>query len=143
MHSSRVRTACAMTGHAYHAHPPLPHMPLLRHACPPSPCMPPLCHACPPPFHHACPPLPHTPPRSNHVCPPSWEQPCIPPRAIMHAPRSNHACPPGTTMHPPEQPRMPTPHPSPPEQPRTPPLVDRQTPVKTKNITFANFVCGR
>ena len=90
MHSSRIRTARAMTGRiswggAYHAHLPLPHAcqpfathaplrhtPSLHHTCPPSPCM-------PPPGATT-----HTPPGSNHAHPPG---------ATMN-PLSNHACPP-------------------------------------------------
>ena len=110
-------------------------------------------------------------PQSNHTHPP--EQPCMPPRATTHAPLeqphmppgatthtplpwSNHACPPhpqsnhtspplGATMHAPLPPRATTHPPAtthalPWEQPCTPPR--RQTDT-CKNITFANFVCGR
>ena len=63
----------------------------------------------------------YIPPRPTMHTPP--EQPCTPPR-------SNHACPLGATMHTPqEQPCMPPP-------PRT-------TTHTCKNITFANYVCGR
>ena len=72
---------------------------------------------------------PCTPP-SNHACPPATmhtpQQPCMPPS--NHAwPPGNHAHPPATT-HAPRQPRMP------------PPRGQTDT---CKNITFANFVCGR
>ena len=94
MHSSRMRTARAMTGRisggggACHTCPPFtmhaplsPCMPPFATHAPPSPCMPPftmhapLCHACPllprmPPLCHTCPP--------RHACPPR-EQPRIPP----------------------------------------------------------------
>ena len=115
--------------------------PQSNHACPPSN------HACPPgattyaPPEQPCMPIPprattHTPPEQPRM--PPREQPCMPPQ-------SSHACPPpkqprmpplGATMHtPPEQPHMP------PEQPRTPsPCGQTDT---CKNITFANFVCGR
>ena len=112
MHSSRMRTAHAMTGriswgvHTMHAPllspcmpPPSPHMPPLCHACPPLPCMPPLCHACP--LGAAT----HAPPGATTHAPPG---------ATMHAP-------PGATT-------------------RAPPFGQTDT---CKNITFANFVCGR
>ena len=140
MHSSRMRTACTMTGRAYHACPPSPftmHAPFamhtpLCHTHPPLPCMPPFAtHA---PLHHTCPPR-------EQPCMPPQEQPCTPPG-------SNHACPLGATMHPPEQP-----HTHPWEQPHTPPRAIACPPATThtpcgqtdtcKNITFANFVCGR
>ena len=131
------------------------------------PCMPPQSnHTCPPGSNHACPPgaTMHAPPGSNHAQPPG---------ATTHAPQSNHACPPGATMHtPPEQPHMPPweqprmppqeqPHMAPPEQPHMPPRSNhavRNAPPGAhhamppphcgqtdtcKNITFANFVCGR
>ena len=85
----------------------------------------------------------------NHARPPEeprtpLEQPHMPPREQPHTPPPEQPRTP-----PPEQPHMP--RPLPPEQPRTPPrsnharppppLWTGQTPVK--NITFANFVCGR
>ena len=113
MHSSRMRTACSLT---------VSHR--KNHACPPQqPCMPPW-------EHPRMPPLGAT----THA-----------PRATTHAPRSNHTCPPRATMHiPPEQPRMP-----PQEQPCMPPRSNHARPPPRgqtdtcKNITFANFVCGR
>ena len=94
------------------------------HACP-LPCMPPAMHAPPPcmplPPCHTCPPathapLPHMPP--CHTCPPAMHAPppCMPPC---------HACP--------------LPHTSPCHA-RLPPCGQKDT---CKNITFANFVCGR
>ena len=112
MHSSRMRTARAMTGHiswggvhTTHA-PPLPHMPPfamhaplhharsptfathtpLCHACPPSPCMP------PPPEQPRMPPgaTTHAPREQPRMTP--WEQPHM-------SPGSNHAHPPGETTH--------------------------------------------
>ena len=140
MHSSRMRTAHAMTGrisgggvhtthaslpfamHAsHHAHNPFAMHTPLRHTHPPSLCMPPppSPHTPPSPctlLHHACPPLPCTPPQSNHACPLSG--------ATMHpSPRSNHPCPP-------------------PEATTHAPPVNRIT-DRCKNITFANYVCGR
>ena len=124
MHSSRMRTARSLT---------VSHR--KNHACPP-----PQKHACLPRKTTHSPPSNHTrpleqpcmPPQSNHTCPP-LEQPCMP-----H--QSNHAClphephmlppPPGATMH------------APPKQPHMPPPMDRMTDT-CKNITFANFVCGR
>ena len=127
-----------------------------NHACHPleQPCMPPCPREqpCMPPSNHAC------PSRSHHACTPpgatmhaSLEQPCTHPWSnhTCHHPPSNHACPaeqphthPGATMHAP-----PSPHP--PEQPHTPPHWSNhahppcgQTDT-CKNITFANFVCGR
>ena len=80
-------------------------------------------------------PRTHLPAATMHA---PLEQPCTPPRAATHAPpaATTHAlpgatthAPPGATMHtPPEQPRMP------------PPCGQTDT---CKNITFANFVCGR
>ena len=61
----------------------------------------------------------------SHACPP-WEQPCMPPRATLHAS-------PGATMHAPsEQPCMPpraTMH-APPEQPCTPPWATMHAPPR-------------
>ena len=135
MHSSRMRTARLLTVSQYlvvsvgvgdmharhipcHAFP-LPCMPPAMHAprhAFPLPCMPPAMHIplpCIPPYH-ACP---------HHACP----LPCIPP--AMHAPC--HAHPPA--MH--------TPLPCMPPTTQTPlPRVQTDT---CKNITFANFVCGR
>ena len=140
MHSSRMRTACSMTGRISAGC--IPRMTPLFATPPLSPHMPNLCHACPPfathaPLCHACPPLPHMPPLC-HTCPPH------------HAcPPSNHACPPGATTHTPqEQPRMPpratmhTPHLHPPGATTHGPPVNRIT-DRCKNITFANYVCGR
>ena len=162
MHSSRMRTARSLTVSRR-----IPCMPPSKQPCmtPPQLRMPPTTMHLPPALHnHACPPGATTqahpreqpctcPPWRNHACPPSnhahapWEQPhmppqqpCMPPRgATMHAP-------PGATTHAPlEQPRMPFPpgattH-APPEQPCTPPpWTEWDT---CKNITFANFVCGR
>ena len=135
MHSSRMHTAHAMTGRiswgggciprtppfATHApfamHTPLCHacLPFAMHA-PPLPCAAPFtthAHLC-----HTCPPGATThAPQSNHTCPPP------PSRRSNHAcpPRSNHACPPGSTTH-------------------APPCGLTDT---CKNITFANFFCGR
>ena len=114
-----------------HAQPPLPRMPPFHHACLPFAMHPPFAtHA---PFHHICPPGMH-PPRSNHACPqgatmhaPLGATRYAPQEQPGMAPQSNHACPPGATTHPPEQPRMP---------------LCGQTDT-CKNITFANFVCGR
>ena len=79
MHSSRMRTACAMTGRiswggACHARPPSPHMPPLLPCTPPLPHTPPLHHTRPPspctPLHHACPPFAiHAPPFTTHAPP--------------------------------------------------------------------------
>ena len=134
MHSSRMRTTPLIDRiSSYPMHKPPPktmHAPQIK------PCMPPRKnHAHPRKKPRMSPPeQPCTPPQSNHACPP--KQPCMPPQ-------SNHACPP-------EQPHMPpratthapqaTTH-APLKQPRTPPL-DRMTDT-CKNITFANYVCGR
>ena len=94
------------------------------------------------------------PPGSNHACPHTHEQPCMPPGSNhTHPPEQPHM-PPEQKCTPPEQPRMPPP----PEQPHMPPRatthapqanpqdppppVDRMTDM-CKNITFANYVCGR
>ena len=137
MHSSRMHTTRSLTVSPYliifHACPP----PRSNHACPPRATMhapiPPRGTTHAPPWEQPCmpPKQPHTP----------LEQPCTPPRATMHAPQeqprmppqSNHACP-----HPPEQPRMP---PTPGATTHAPP-VNRIT-DRCKNITFANYVCGR
>ena len=161
MHSSRMRTARATTGRAYHERPPFTmHASPFCHPCPPSPCTP-LCHACPP--SPCMPPLPHTPPFTTHAplchaCPPL---PCTPPLHHTYLPftthtplchtypsRSNRTCPPS-----PEQPHTP---PSP-EQPCMLPLgATTHAPLQSnharppcgqtdtcKSITFANIVCGR
>ena len=130
MHSSRMRTAHSLTVSPYlvvsHARPPGSNHAPWATTCTPlgatthlpleQPCMPPRATM------HA--------PQSNHACPP--EQPRTPPRTTMHAspgatthapPWSNHTCLPGATTH------------------ATPPL-DRMTDM-CKNITFANYVCGR
>ena len=122
MHSSRMRTARSLTVFPYLV------------------------------VSHACPPLEattHTPPEQPHMPPPCSNH-THPPRATMHAPQSNHACPPSraTTHAPPEQPHMP---PMPPQkQPRMPPQSNHACPPpvnritdRCKNITFANYVCGR
>ena len=151
MHSSRMRTSCAMTGRisggcipctpppfAMHA-PPLPRMPPFTMHAPLLPCM--------PPFRHTCPP-------SNHACPPGatmhapLEQPCMPPEATTHAPTPEqpHTHPLEQPHPPPRQPRMPpraTMHAPPPRSNHAhPPPVNRIT-DRCKNITFANYVCGR
>ena len=144
MHSSRMRTTRTMTGRiSYHAcppfamhTPPLPCMPPFAMHAPPLPCTPPFHHACP--LHHTCPlchthpPLPCMPPL-HHACQP----PCPP---GMHTPQhawSNHTCPPRSNHAcPHEQPHMPPL----PEQPCMSPRGQTDT---CKNITFANFICGR
>ena len=151
MHSSRMRTARAMTGrilrggcmprmpplrHPHlpsgHACPPSPHTPLchahpLHHTHPPSPCMPPFATHTPP--FTTQPPLCHTcPPFATHATPPRHahplEQPCMPPpRAATHAsPQSNHACLPGATTH--------------------APPVDRMWTHTSENITLPQLRCG-
>ena len=105
-----------------------------HHICTPAthaPAMHASCHACP----HACPPhmppcmlpLPHTHP--HHICPPPGMPPChIPLPCMLPATHAYSPC-----MSPPRTQPL----------PRTPPPpVDRQTDT-CKNITFANFVCGR
>ena len=123
MHSSRMRTARSLTvSHQKN-------------------------HACPPRSNHACPPraTTHTPPQSNHA---------HPPRATTHPPGATTHAPPGSNHAPPrEQPHMPPPgsnHACPPqEQPCMSPWEQQRTPPPRgqtdtcKNITFANFVCGR
>ena len=84
----------------------------------------------------------HAPPKKNHTCPPEKtthaprKKPRMPPQKnhahplekTMHTPRKNHACPPEKTTHAPQQkPRMPPPG----ATMHIPPVVDRQTPVKT------------
>ena len=129
MHSSRIRTARSLIVSPYL---------VISHAgSPPGTTM----HAPPGATTHAPLEQAHTPPGSKHACPP--EQPCMPPQsnqacppgATMHAPQSNHACPPWSNhaCPPGEQPCMPPPHGS--NHARLPPVC--------KNITFANFVCGR
>ena len=84
------------------------------HAPAPLPCMLPVMHA---PHHaHSLPCMPH---HHHHACPLPFTPllPCMPP--ATHAP-PHHTC-----LH----------------YHAGSSLVDRQTPVK--NITFANFVCGR
>ena len=124
MHSSRMRTARSLTVSPYL---------IVSHTCPP---------------------------RINHAHPPEEPRMPPPPRATMHAlPGSNHACPPGATTHAPPQSNH-----TPPEQPRTPPWSNHACPPRAtthppratmhtppvnrmtdmcKNITFANYVCGR
>ena len=126
MHSSRMRTARSLT--------------VSRHILcmpPPQPCMP---HH-PPATMHA-PQQPHMPPSpANHTRLPPL-QPCMPP--------SNHACP-LATMHSPQQPHMPPATTHTPRQPCTPPSNHTHPPCNhacgqthtCKNITFANYVCGR
>ena len=134
MHSSRMCTARSLTISCHilctpcnHAHPPTAmHGPL-------QPCMPPSNHA------HMHPTTTHAPP-SNHACPP----------ATTHAP--NHTCP-LATMHTPRQPCTPPNHTCPPatmhapRQPCTTPGNNTRPPRgqthTCKNITFANYVCGR
>ena len=130
MHSSRMRTGRSLTDRIswYQAgggacvactHQPCkpPH-----HTCP-QPCTPPAMHA--PPRKHACPhPRKHTCPPRKHAHPPEAR---MPPR--------KHACPPGSTHAPPG-----STHYSPPEA-CMPPLCGQTD--TCKNITFANFVCGR
>ena len=108
-----------------------------HHTCPLPPRMPPLATMHAPPHHHTC-PLP----------------PCMSP-ATTHAPLL-------PCMSPAQPPRMPSlpPHPPPPPPPRMPPHLHACTPCHhayplpprlspcgqtdtCKNITFANFVCGR
>ena len=108
-----------------HACPPATmHTPSCNHACSPQPCMPLTTTHAPQP---CTPPQPHMPPAAmhvpttihaphNHACPP---QPCMPP-TTMHAPH-NHAHTPATT----------------------PPQWTEWLTDRCKNITFANFVCGR
>ena len=123
--------------HAPREQPRIP--PGSNHACPPEqPCTPPQATT-----HASLPQQPHMPPQSNHTCPPratmhphphsnhTW-----PPRATTHAPQSNHACPPGATTHPPGQPcTLRGNH-------TCPPWTEWMTDT-CKNITFANYVCGR
>ena len=144
---------------------------IVSHACPPrsNHAHPPSSnHTCPPATMHApratmhtsleqlcmCPwEQPCTPRGSNHTCPPGsnhahqteqphtppppWEQPCMPPG-------SNYTCPRGATTHAPWNK-----HAHPPEQPCMPPKSNHARPPPCgqtdtcKNITFANFVCGR
>ena len=122
MHSSRMRTARSLTVSCC-----ILCTPPGNYACPPQLCMPPTAmHA---PYNHTCPPQPCTPP-CNHTHPP---QP--------HTSPGNHACPPATTppratMHAPWQPHMPPGN-------HACPLPPRGQTDTCKNITFANFVCGR
>ena len=140
MHTSMMRTARSLTvsHRKNHARPPGS-----NHAWPPR-----SNHTHPPGSSHACPPWeqprmpsppreqPCMPPQSNHACPP--EQPYTPLGATMHAPLP---APRATTHAPPHPPPRATTH-APPEQSCTPPLPRGQTDT-CKNITFANFVCGR
>ena len=121
MHSSRMRTDRAMTSRiSYHACLPFAMHAPLHHTCPPFtmhapllPCMPPS--PCMPPIHHACPPGTHAAlPLGATIHNPGSNHAC-------HPPMSSHACPPGATTH-------------------APPCGQTDT---CKNITFANFVCGR
>ena len=117
MHSSRMRTARAMTGRiswggcAYHACPPFTtHAPPFTTHAPPLPHMPPL--------HHRCAPLPCTHPFTTHP--------------LRHAhPPPRHACPPGSNHAPPR------------EQPRTPaPLWTECGHTLLKILPCPNFVAG-
>ena len=118
MHSSRMRTARSLTVSRSICWgvcmPPAMHAPCHTH---PLPCMPPTLPCTPPPLPHTPHPPPHMPPNPPHACP------------LPHC----HACPQRTC--PPPLPHTPShghAHP--------PPWTDRHT---CKNITFANFVCGR
>ena len=144
MHSSRMLTARSLTISRC-----IPHMPPSNHTCPLQP------------FDHACPPTMHTPP-----------QPCTPlatmhspwqlcrPTTTMHAPwqpcisPGNHTCPPSNHAHPTKQPIPPTNHTHPPpattHAPPSHTLPNHAHPLPPcgqtdtcKNITFANFFCGR
>ena len=123
MHSSRMHTACSVIISPYliisHACPP-------RHTCLPSSCMPPTMHT----PQQPCLPPATMPAPSNHAHPP--QQPCMSP--------GNHARPP-TTMHAPWQPCMPPSNHTPPSNHACPPFCGQTH--TCKNITFANFVCGR
>ena len=128
----------------------------IQQECIPVGCVPPahwlyliISYACPPRKNHACPPAPRKnhacPPRSNHAppqekpCLPPWKKPCTPPgktthtplEKTMHTPQKKPHTPPGATTHPP-----------PPLPGATTPPLCGQTDT-CKNITFANFVCGR
>ena len=141
MHSSMMHTAHSLTVSPYL---------VVSHAwTPKQPCPPPRSnHPCPMAATTHAPPeaTMHTP-WSNYAHPP--EQPCMPPRATLHAPRSNHACPPeqphmppGATMHAPQSKHACPPTPSRATTHTTPSPVNRIT-DRCKNITFANYVCGR
>ena len=139
MHFSRMHTARSLTVScsiclggcvACHACPPPP-PPACMHPCHtcPLPCMPPAMdapHACPPhmppcmPTCHTCPP-PHMPPTihaPHHTHPPTMYAPC-------------HVCAPPCRPHATHTPWHICP---------LPPCG--QTDI-CKNLTFANFVCGR
>ena len=116
MHSSRMHTACSLTISRR-----VPHTPPLPPCMPPQPHMPlTTMHA---PLQPHTPPCNHAPPAAMHA---PW-QPCMPPSnhahplATMQAP-GNHACPPATTHA---------------------PLWTEWLTDRCKNITFANFICGR
>ena len=126
MHSGRMRTArsftvcrshsiCSGGGHAWHA----------------------PCHACPPCY--ACPPVD----RQTAVKTSAWGGMHMPP--AMHAPPTRHAPSPPPAMHAPLPCLPPLPCMLP--LPRTSPLPCMPHPCgltdSCKNITFANFVCGR
>ena len=122
MHSSRMRTARSLTvSHRKTTHtPPGATKPprATMHAPPEQPCMPSPLGA-----------TTHTPQATMHA---PLEQPCMPPQ-------SSHACPPGSNHTcPPEQPHM-----SPPGATTHAPLPPCGQTDTCKNITFANFVCGR
>ena len=95
---------------------------------------PPPYHACPPAMHITSPPAMHTPP--SHTCPPRHARPlpCTPP--AMHAP---FPCMP-PAMH---IPCHACPLPCMPPLPRSMHAPPRGQTDTCKNITFANFVCGR
>ena len=117
-----------------HAHTPS------NHTCPLQPCTPPATTHVPHnhahPQNHACPQQPHMPPATTHAL----LQPCMPPQPCTPP---NHICPPAT-MHAPSQPCMPPcNHACPPATTHTPPPWTEWLTDRCKNITFANFVCGR
>ena len=125
------------------------HTPLC-HACPPSPHMPPPLTTHAPTPHHAWPhpltmhaslfamhapslPCMNPPGATTHA---PQEQPCTAPWKQPHTPpRSNHACLPQGQPH--MHPLGATTHP---RNHARPPCGQTDT---CKNITFANFVCGR
>ena len=145
MHSSRMPTAHSLTVSCSNQRwgVCIPHMLPAMHTA--LPCMSPAMHA----PHHACPPATHTP---NHT----HTLPCTPP--ATHAPTTHapcHACPHHTCPLPCTSPAMHAPHHACPLS-CMPPTT--HTPCHTcppchacptlwtytcKNITFANFVCGR
>ena len=93
-----------------------------------------ICHACPPPH---TPPAMHNPPPAMHI-PPAMHTtplPSMPPCHTHPLPCMPLPCTPSLAMHTPPGHACPlvTHAPSP---------MDRMTDI-CKNITFANFVCGR